>query len=155
MRTRRPFRTLLVLALCAGCVLWLPGCRSAPEEIWAPVSGTVKVEGKLLTTGWLTFHPDESRGNKGSHLAVAEIKPDGTYELSTNGRPAVPCGPYKVVVAASPDPIPVKPPRNPDGTPKKLRWLVHEKYTKPETTDARIEVVEKPAPGSYDLKLSR
>ncbi len=37
----------------------------------------------------------------------------------------------------------------------KPRWLVHEEYTTPATTDLRIELVEKPSPGSYDLRLAR
>jgi hypothetical protein len=138
-----------VCLLCA-----VPGCGSSKEETLVPVSGTVKVDGQPLTTGWLTFYPDEARGNSSSRLPVADIK-NGTYELSTNGKPGATCGHYKVVVAASKDPIPLKPPRNADGTPKGLRWLVDEKYTRPETTDLRIEVVENPEPDRYDLNLSR
>jgi hypothetical protein len=32
---------------------------------------------------------------------VAEITSNGSYELTTNGKPGAPCGFYKVVVAAS------------------------------------------------------
>jgi hypothetical protein len=115
----------------------------------------VKVEGQSLTTGWLTFYPDEARGNSSSRLPVAEIKSDGSYELLTNGKPGANRGHYKVVVAASKDPIPLKPPRKPDGTPKGLKWLVDERYTRPETTDLRIEVVDNLEPGRYDLNLLR
>ncbi len=142
--------------LWAGLVCWsLLGCKPAKEDPLVPVSGTVTVENKLLTTGWITFYPDEERGNLRATLATAEIQPDGTYKLSTNGKPGIGCGWYKVVVAASREPIPLKPPRNPDGTPRGLNWLTDEKYTRPETTDLRIEVVEQPAEGSYDLNLSR
>jgi hypothetical protein len=131
----------------------MTGCGPVEKvKLW-PVSGSVKVAGKPLTTGWITFHPDEARGNKSSRLPVAEIQPDGTYVLSTNRKPGALAGFYKIVVAASLEPIPLKPPRNPDGTPRKLRWLVHEKYTQPASTDLLIEVVERPAPGRYDLEL--
>jgi hypothetical protein len=35
------------------------------------------------------------------------------------------------------------------------RWAVHAKYTSEQTTDLQIEVVDKPAPGAYDLELTR
>lgn len=150
VRAGCPLPVFLVLLPCL-----VAGCERAGEERLLPVSGTIKVEGQPLTTGWVTFYPDEARGNHSTHLPLAEIKPDGTYRLSTNGRPGAPAGAYKVVVAASQDPIPLKPRRNPDGTPWKPRWLTHEKYTRPETTDQRIEVVATPPPGRYDLQLSR
>jgi hypothetical protein len=157
MAARGPSRSSwrgAVFVFCAGAAGWaVPGCGPAAERL-VPVSGSVTVAGKPLTAGWVTFYPDRARGNASPRLPVAEIKA-GSYELSTNGRPGAPCGFYKVVVAASPEPIPLKPPRNPDGTPKKLRWLVHEKYTRPETTDLHVEVVERPAPGSYNLELAR
>ena len=154
---RRPSRTSLktvVLVFCAGAPSAVPGCAPRAGTL-VPVSGAVAVEGKPLTIGWVTFYPDEAGGNKSSHLPWAEIKPDGTYELSTNGKPGASAGWYKVVVAATHDQIPVKPPRTKDGKPWQPRWLVHVKYTHPSTTDVRIEVVEKPAPGGYDLRLSR
>jgi hypothetical protein len=146
---RHPFSTSLVLLCGAGL---LPGCGRGHHETLIPVSGTIKVTGQPLTTGWVTFYPDEARGNRSTHLPVAEVKPNGTYSLSTNGRPGAPPGWYKVVVAASLDPIPVKPRRNPDSSLWKPRWLVHEKYTRPETTDLQVEV---PAPGGYDLELDK
>jgi hypothetical protein len=146
-------RRSLLAVLLVGPVF---GCAStATEEKWAPVAGTVKVEGQPLTKGWLTFYPDDAKGNGSTRLPVAEITSNGSYELTTNGKPGAPCGFYKVVVAASKDPIPLKPPRNPDGSPKGLRWLVHDKYTRPETTDILSEVIEEPAAGRYDFDLSR
>ncbi len=150
MHAGRSASISVILLICL-----LPGCTPSREEKLLPVSGTIKVEGQLLTVGWVTFYPDEARGNRSTHLPVAAIKADGTYELFTNGKRGAAAGVYKVVIAASRDPIPLKPRRNPDGTPWKPHWLVHEKYTRPETTDQRIEVVERPRPGGYDLELSR
>jgi hypothetical protein len=124
-------------------------------EALVPVTGVVRVEGQPLTAGWITFYPDEAHGNQRSHLSVAQIQTDGTYALTTNGHRGAPPGWYKVVVASSPDPIPLKPPRNPDGTPRNLRWLMHEKYTRPETTDLRVKVDDQTEPGRYDLHLVR
>jgi hypothetical protein len=150
VRAARPSPIFLVLLPCL-----IAGCGPSGEEKLLPVWGTVKVEDQPLTAGWVTFYPDEARGNRSTRLPLAEIKPDGTYRLSTNGRPGATAGVYKVVVAASQDPIPLKPRRNPDGSPWKPRWLIHEKYTRPDTTDQRIEVVENASPGRYDLELSR
>jgi hypothetical protein len=119
------------------------------------VSGTVTVDGKPLTVGWITFYPDETKGNTSAHLPFAEIQKDGTYALSTNGNPGAPPGCYKVVVAATHDVIPIKPRFTSDGKALSPKWLVHEKYTSPATTDLRIEIVERPGAGNYDLRLIR
>ena len=131
------------------------GCNSEKVETLVPVVGTVKVQGKPLTLGWITFYPDEARGNTSARLPLVEITTDGTYELTTNGKPGAPPGFYKVVIAATRDVIPVRPPRTQDGKPAPLNWLTHEKYTKPQSTDLLIEVVENPAPGAYDLEVSK
>jgi hypothetical protein len=144
-----------VFVVCVCGAPWAgTGCAPSAERLVA-VSGAVTVEGEPLRLGWVTFYPDEARGNTGSHLPWGQIRQDGTYELSTNGRPGAPPGAYKVVVAATHDAIPIKPPRGKDGKPWQPRWLVHEKYTSPATTDLRIEVMERPSPGSYDLRLAR
>src|SRR6516162_7874588 len=102
------------------------GCHPDRKDVLLRVSGCVKVAGKPLKLGWVTFYPDESRGNRSSRLPVGEITSDGTYELSTNGKAGAPPGFYKIVVAASEEPLPVKPPRNRDGTAWKPKWLIHE-----------------------------
>ena len=130
------------------------GCASSTERL-VSVSGTVTVEGEPLTVGWITFYPDEEKGNTNSSLPFEQITASGTYELTTNGRSGAPPGAYKVVVAATHDALPVKPPRSSDGKPWQPKWLTHEKYTAQATTDLRIEVVERPASGQYNLRLTR
>jgi hypothetical protein len=145
----------LALLLCAIAAAWLgTGCTSSTERL-VPVAGTVSVEGEPLTVGWITFYPDEEKGNANPYLPFAQITASGTYELTTNGRTGAPPGAYKVVVATTHDAIPVNPPRGSDGKPWQPKWLTHEKYTIAGTTDLRIEVVEKPASGQYNLRLTR
>jgi len=146
----------IVFGFCVSVILGaMLGCNFAKVETLAPVVGTVKVQGKPLTLGWITFYPDEVRGNASARLPLAEITTDGTYELTTNGKPGAPPGFYKVVIAATRDVIPVRPPRTQDGKPAPPIWLTHEKYTKPQSTDLLIEVVENPVPGAYDLEVSK
>jgi hypothetical protein len=133
----------------------LGGCNASKHEILVPVSGTIKVDGKPLTVGWITFYPDEAAGNTSSRLPLAQIAKDGTYELTTNSKPGALPGFYKVVVVATHDEIPVRPKFNEDGKPRQPKWLTHEKYTRPQSTDVQFEVVEQPAPRSYDLDLAR
>jgi len=150
------FTELLRLAVVGTVLLGtFSGCTSSKVVVPVPVAGVVKVDGKPLDIGWVTFHPDESRGNLSTHLSFGEIKKDGSYELTTNTKPGAPPGFYKVVVSATNDPIPLKPPITEDGKPWQPRWLTHEKYTRPETTDLKIEVVESPAARAYDLELSK
>jgi len=124
-----------------------------------PVSGKVTLDGKPLTTGSVTYHPDEAKGNKLEFSPNGTIGEDGSYTLSTSTRTGLatgaPPGWYKVTVstmapmggmggqpggkpAAMPKPIPINP-----------------KYTDPAHTDLSVEVVESPAAGAYDLKLTR
>jgi hypothetical protein len=155
-RAPRAPRGSLTLGFCVSVILGgMLGCNFAKVETLAPVVGTVKVQGKPLTLGWITFYPDEARGNTNARLPLAEITTNGTYELTTNGKPGAPPGFYKVVIAATRDVIPVRPPRIQDGKPAPPNWLTHEKYTKSQSTDLLIEVVENPAPGAYDLEVSK
>jgi hypothetical protein len=155
---RRAFTrtSLSFLGSLAGLCALVVGCGGPPPEVFIPVSGTVSLDGKPLPIGWITFHPDHAQGNQNLRLPHAEIRKDGTYELSPlAGKMGASPGRYRVVVAATYDPIPVRPKFNPDGTEWEPRWLHHKKYLRPETTPLRVEVVEKPAPGAYDFMLSK
>jgi hypothetical protein len=81
----------LLLVACAGC--------GAPPDVNSqliPVKGKVTYKGKALTSGSVTFEPEAGRA------AHAEIKPDGTYEISTfkAGDGAV-LGSHKVSIVGS------------------------------------------------------
>jgi hypothetical protein len=116
-----------------------------------PVAGKVKLDGKPLTVGTVSFRPDAERGNKSMHIPIGKIDPEGNYELETVGKKGAPPGWYKVLVMADAD-AQLAP-----GTahPLRPRWLMNPKYADLKTTDLAIEVVENPAAERYDLNVSK
>jgi hypothetical protein len=96
----------------------------------------------------VSFRPDPARGNTSQHHPTGEIDANGNYELYTVGKKGAPPGWYKVLVLADLNQ------KSGPVHPEMPRWAVHLKYTRPESTDLFVEVVEKPAPGAYDLNLS-
>jgi hypothetical protein len=97
--------------------------------------------------GYITFHPDEAKGNKSLEEAVGAVQPDGTYVLDTRGKPGAAKGWYKVGITVAE----VIDQQNPYVT----KWLMPtpEKYQNWNKSGISIEVVEKPAAGQYDIKL--
>jgi hypothetical protein len=73
----------------------LAGCGPTPPAF--RVTGTVTYQGQRLTTGAVAFHNLDGA----SPLAKGEIRPDGTFELTTH-RPGdgAPAGEYKVTVTS-------------------------------------------------------
>jgi hypothetical protein len=138
-----PLGLAALLGVAAGC--------ADPGEVMFPVSGKVTLEGTPLNVGAVSFRPDAARGNKSMHIPTGEIDPQGRYELITAGRKGAPPGWYKVLVFADAN-------VQPNTVPTRLlppRWLMNVKYTNDRTTDLSVEVVEKPGPEAYDLKLSK
>ena len=82
----------MLLALAAGCE---PGA-----DHLAPVCGKLSYQGKPLRTGTIVFTPDALRGTRGS-MARADIQPDGTYSLRSNGMPGAAVGWHRVTVMAT------------------------------------------------------
>jgi len=97
--------------------------------------------------GYVTFHPDASKGNTWQEEAVGTVQPDGTYELEARGKKGAAKGWYKVGVTVAE----VIDPNNPYVT----KWLIPtpEKYQNWGKSGLSIEVVAKPQPGQYDIKL--
>jgi hypothetical protein len=141
-----------VLTVCAG--LLAAGCGGPPPEKFVTVSGRVTVGGKPLSTGQIGFVPDESAGNPHPEYPTAAIQSDGTFTLATNDKAGVRPGWYKVVVWAWAEPVPLAPVYDANGQLKSYRSHVAAKYSKRETTDLKVEVVENPAAGAYDFALS-
>lgn len=137
------------LAVLTAAVL--AGCGGTDSERFVPVAGRVTLDGKGLPLGSVTFKPDASRGNKSLHNPVADIAPDGNFELYTTGKKGAPLGWYKVLVFADANMLAARGGAHP-ATPK---WMVNEKYIDEKTTDLSVEVVESPAPGRYDFKVSK
>src|SRR5438105_12106805 len=131
---RRQLRVGLLVCILIGCG------GGGPRT--AIVRGTVTYKGKPVPNGTVTFVPASG------HHATGEIRPDGSYTL-TSFRPgdgAVP-GTYKVVVVAMQDMtgrlpedrVPLPPP------------IVPNKYTSIATTDLIFEVKE--GENTIDLPL--
>jgi hypothetical protein len=152
-----PPKSLPLLAACG--LTWLTtGCDSDPYNLGksAVVRGRVMVGDAPLHTGIVTFQPDASKGNSSHHQPTAPISDKGTYELFTVGKGAAPLGWYKVMVSAYElDADIAKRARTPGEEGRVARSLINRKYEDLKTTPLSIEVVEKPAPGAYDLKLTK
>ena len=145
MRAPSRLRGPALAALLAGTAVAAAGCADERGKLPA-VSGTVTVEGKAVPSGNVTFYPDASKGNASTHQPNGAIEPDGRYELYVPAaRKGAPPGWYKVVVYAVDDPQPGKP----------NKYFASKDYADVNTTPLRIEVVENPEPGRYDLKLKR
>lgn len=143
MNRHRGFSLILVLFV-------LFGCSSEPQlTLVAPVEGKVTVDGKALEKGNIGLHPDKTKGNNTvfAQLPVGEIS-NGTYKISTGGRPGAPAGWYKVTITSS-EP---SDPKNEYSVPK---LLVEKSYTDAATTSQYLEVKEGAAADSYDLKLRK
>jgi hypothetical protein len=98
--------TLSSVALAAFLLGSLAGCGSTPTAHIAatvPAKGKVTYKGKPLTKGSITFEPEAGREAHG------EIKPDGTFVLSTfkEGDGAVP-GIHRVSVSLTDRTVPAK-----------------------------------------------
>jgi hypothetical protein len=146
----RPYCSTILIGALALTVL---GCGSPGEKL-VKVTGKVTVDGRPWNTGHVGFFPDASRGNVDQIAPVGRIAADGSYELLTSGKPGAPLGWYKVVIWATEDPQAAGNPWGKDGKLKPVRWLINAKYTSKDTTSLEVEVVDNPAPGQYDLRLT-
>ena len=150
--TRLPARLLARSLAAAGLLAALAavaGCESGGDD-FAPVTGKVTLNGQVLKYGVVTFRPDATKGNPTQHHPTGEIQPDGTYTLMTAGRKGAPPGHYKVLVFVDENASAGAP-----AHPVMPKWAINVKYTDEATTDLRVEVVAKPVPGQYDLKVTK
>jgi len=133
------FLGALLLTSLTGC----GGVRRIPV-------GTVTLDGKPFTGGFLVFSPDNSKGNVHRINCRGRIK-DGQYELETNGvtpsdsGDGVPLGWYKVTFFILEESTKKHPMTPPD---------VHSRFRDQDKTPLTVEVKDNPAPGSYDFKLT-
>jgi hypothetical protein len=95
----------------------------------------------------VSFRPDAARGNTTRYEPAGQIDASGNYKLITAGKDGAPPGWYKVSVVAV-EPIDPGDPYAP------RKSIVNRKYGTPDSGLA-VEVVAEPAPGAYDLKLTR
>ncbi len=135
------------LLAIASLSLIFAGC--AKDDGLTEVRGTLYIGDQPSTKGmgYVTFHPDSSKGNTWQEESVGTIQPDGSYSLEMRGKKGAALGWYKVGVTVAE----VIDPQNPYVT----HWLMPnpEKYQSWNKSGIGIEVVEKPQPGQYDIKL--
>jgi hypothetical protein len=149
MVRRKAISPLLALAaLCCGAAfaLAVAGCGAGGPRVLA-VEGRVTVGGKPLTsgTGTVIFYPDAARGNTSQEEPRGALDTEGRYRLRTGPRDGAAPGWYRVAVTAAKQ----LDPNNPYFT----EWLIPQRYIDPKTSNLSVQVVEAPAPGTYDLKL--
>jgi hypothetical protein len=109
---------LVVLLMLVALV----GCQRRPET--APVRGTVTFKGKPLTFGGVMFQP------AGGQPARGEIRPDGSFELSTYvAGDGAAVGPHRVRITCFEGQNPQLPPPPPGIEPALGKSLIPQKYT--------------------------
>jgi hypothetical protein len=140
LQSRRISLLCLLLSLALGC--------SEGDKL-TEVKGTLYIgdQPSQRGMGYVTFHPDASKGNTWMEEGVGTVQPDGTYFLESRGTKGVAPGWYKVGITVAD----VLDPNNPYVT----KWLMPnpEKYQYWSKSGISVEVVEKPQPGQYDIKL--
>ena len=136
--------TFRIILICGS--LYLPGCARDPIGTTYPVKGKVYLDGVPLKAGSVAFFPANQGEGAPAFEAAGTIKQDGTYGLSTRGKPGALLGSYKVTVVSQ---TKVAPNRAGD-----VVSLVPKKYTNKETTPLKVEVIEKVEDGNYDLQMN-
>src|SRR5262245_13848145 len=144
------WRLIGICALFGALSVTLAGCGKGEVggDKLVPVAGKVTVNGKPLTTGPVTFHPDTAKGNNTPHIPVGALDAEGNYKLASATKGGAPLGWYKVTVTAQ-GPADEKDPYAPP------KYLINPKFADVQTSGLAVEVVEKPAPGAYDLKVTK
>jgi hypothetical protein len=90
--------SLARLSLLAALLSAVYGCGH-DDSPTAPVRGRVFYKGAPLPGGSIVFTPDADKGCQGP-LARGEIRPDGTYTLTTDGRPGAVPGWHRITVVS-------------------------------------------------------
>lgn len=138
------------------------GCGGGGSEKVVPVTGKVTLDGAPLTAGTVTFQPDESKGNKSKSSASGMVDANGNFKLFTSDKEGAALGWYKVGIS----PVgmqmggmgpPTEAGKNTDPN-KNLApsgGAINQKYHVPASSGLSIEVIEKPAAGAYDLKVTK
>jgi len=93
----RLYRILCHFALTAGGLAVLVPVSGCSPFTYVPVKGKLVMKNKKpVTIGVVVFVPNKENALR--LLPQGKIQPDGTYELTTNGRAGAPIGSYIVCV---------------------------------------------------------
>lgn len=118
------------------------GCGPADTRLY-PVSGRVSLEDSVIEVGTVSLYPDAAGAN---FVSTGTISSDGTYSITTDGKPGAPLGTYRVAIT----------PQAPTGVANSrfvARSLIPIRYGNPTDSKIVIDVVAVPATGAYDFKL--
>jgi len=133
--------TLTIAVLAIG----VTGCGESKQ---IPVSGKILLDGKPITVEKGQSASVNFYGGEGKAFGIGEVKENGEYTASSNNKPGLPAGTYKVTVTYS------KPKDSKDPYSVPVR-LINEKFTSAEFTELKIEVKDNAPPDSYDLKVTK
>lgn len=136
----------IAITLLAPLTIFV-GCGPAPTKL-IPVTGKVTIQDEPLPYGRIVLKPDATQGNMFQGEPSGEIKSDGTYTLQTDGKPGAPVGIYHVTIFS------IKPSTPEDGY-KPPVWAASQDYSHPDKSGLTLNVVESPAAGAYDVKLTK
>lgn len=127
-------------------LLLLTGCGPAPVKI-VPVTGKITIQGAPLPWGTITLIPDTTKGNSSTLQPYGTISADGSYSLTTDGKPGAPLGAYVVTISAAKPSAP--------GEYKPPEWAASQDYLDRNKSGLTLTVVEIPTPGAYNLALTK
>jgi hypothetical protein len=150
-------RPIQCIAAFTACLI-LIGCSGSGKTVsLVPASGKVTVDGKALTAGTVTLHPDSSKGNNEKYSPTGQIDQSGNFKLTTDGRDGAPVGWYKVSVTqgmsmSMPSDLGVA------TDPTKAlgnKASFNSKYQNADSSGISLEVVATPPAGGYEIKLTK
>ncbi len=99
-----------------------------------------------VTAGQVSLVPVTVDKGKPIPPSSGTIDASGNYEIFTGGKAGAPLGKYKVAV--TPSMVPVEGAKAPPKAPFNPKYQIADK------SKLEIQVVDSPAPGAYDLKLT-
>jgi hypothetical protein len=156
---------LRVRFLCLACACGLPllvGCPSSGSGKLLPAEGKVTLNNKPLGSGTVTFVPADGKAALSTGNPTGEIQSDGSYKLTTGGKPGAPAGKYKVTVTPTPgktgeagDPTKMAgggPKGGPGTGAAPITGTIPTKYDNPASSDLTIEVTS--STKDYPLNLT-
>jgi hypothetical protein len=149
LETRARQGSAILIVYCVALVS-LAGCAKGLRRV--PANGSIELDGHPMKGGIIFLNPDTAKGNTARVSSSGRIR-DGRFQIETAGverhdsGSGVPLGWYKVYVRVN---TPGERPMYP-GLPE---IAVDPIYRDPQQTPLAIEIVDNPAAGAYDLKLT-